>query len=156
MHEWLILLRGLKKEKNNKSHLLILPFTGSSDGKRVCPQCRRLRFNPWVGQIPWRRKWQATPIFSPGEFHGQRSLTGYSPWGCKESDTTGRISLHFTSLLTVPKQGTTQRLGKGRLANYCLDSYSVLENSKAAIFVMCKLSEARSHCACDKLQKTEG
>ena len=36
----------------------------------------------------WRRKWQPTPIFLPGEFHGQRKLTGYSPWGCKESDTT--------------------------------------------------------------------
>ena len=37
---------------------------------------------------PWRRKWQRTPVFLPGEFHGQRSLAGYSPWGHKESDTT--------------------------------------------------------------------
>ena len=36
-------------------------------------------FNPWVGRIPWRRAWQPTPIFLPGEFHGQRSLAGYSP-----------------------------------------------------------------------------
>ena len=36
----------------------------------------------------WRREWQPTPVFLPGEFHGQRSLAGYSPWGCKESDTT--------------------------------------------------------------------
>ena len=48
----------------------------------------RLRFNPWVGKIPWRRAWQPTPVFLPGESHGQRSLVGYSPWGCKESDTT--------------------------------------------------------------------
>ena len=41
-----------------------------------------------LGKIPWRRKWQLTPGFLPGEFHGQRSLTGYSPWGCKESNTT--------------------------------------------------------------------
>ena len=40
------------------------------------------------GKIPWRKKWQPTPVFLPGEFHGQRSLVGYSPWGCKESDTT--------------------------------------------------------------------
>ena len=40
------------------------------------------------GNIPWKRKWQPTPVFLPGEFYGQRSLTGYSPWGCKESDTT--------------------------------------------------------------------
>ena len=46
------------------------------------------RFDPWVGKIPWRRKWQPTPVFLPGESHGQRSLAGYSPWGCKESDTT--------------------------------------------------------------------
>ena len=37
---------------------------------------------------PWRRKWQPTPVFVPGVFHGQRSLAGYSPWGCKELDTT--------------------------------------------------------------------
>ena len=43
---------------------------------------------PWVGKIPWRREWQPTPVFLPGESHGQRSLVGYSPWGCKESDTT--------------------------------------------------------------------
>ena len=39
----------------------------------------RERFNPWVGKIPWRRAWQPTPIFLPGESHGQRSLAGYSP-----------------------------------------------------------------------------
>ena len=44
-------------------------------------------FNPWVGKIPWRRDWLPTPVFLPGEFHGQRSLAGYSPWGCKELDT---------------------------------------------------------------------
>ena len=38
-------------------------------------------FNPWVRKIPWRRKWQLTPVFLPEEFHGQRSLAGYSPWG---------------------------------------------------------------------------
>ena len=43
----------------------------------------------------WRRKWQPTPVLSSGKSHGQRSLVGYSPWGCKESDTTERP--HFTS-----------------------------------------------------------
>ena len=43
---------------------------------------------PWVGKIPWRRAWQPTPVFFPGESHGWRSLVGYGPWGCKESDTT--------------------------------------------------------------------
>ena len=49
-------------------------------------QCRRLRFNPWVRKIPWRREWQSTLVFLPSESHGQRSLAGYHPWGCKESD----------------------------------------------------------------------
>ena len=54
----------------------------------VCLQYARPRFNPWVRKIPWRRKWQPTPVLFPGKFHGQRSLMGYSPWGHKESDTT--------------------------------------------------------------------
>ena len=42
-------------------------------------------FDPWVGKIPWRRKWQPTPVLLPGESHELRSLVGYSPWVCKES-----------------------------------------------------------------------
>ena len=52
---------------------------------------RRPGFNPWVGKIPWRRKWQSTPGLLPGKSHGQRSLVGYSPCGRKESDTTERL-----------------------------------------------------------------
>ena len=48
-------------------------------------------FNPWIWKIPWSRKWQRSPVFLPRAFHGQRSLAGYSPWGCKESDTTERL-----------------------------------------------------------------
>ena len=58
------------------------------------PQCGRPRFDPWVGKIPWRRKWQPTPVFLPGEFHGWRSLVGCSPWGLKESETTERLQFH--------------------------------------------------------------
>ena len=47
---------------------------------------KRLRLDPWVRKIPWRRGWQPTPLFLPGESHGQRSLVGYSPYGCKELD----------------------------------------------------------------------
>ena len=43
---------------------------------------------PVLGRLSWRREWQPTPVFLPGEFHGERSLAGYSSWGCKESDTT--------------------------------------------------------------------
>ena len=49
---------------------------------------KRLGLIPWVGEIPWRRAWQPIPVFLPGESHGQRSLGGYSPWGCKELDMT--------------------------------------------------------------------
>ena len=55
---------------------------------RICLQCRRPGFDPWVGKIPWRRGWLPTPIFLAGESHGQRCLIGYSPWDCKESDMT--------------------------------------------------------------------
>ena len=47
-----------------------------------------LKVNPWVGKILWRRKWQPTPVFLPGESHGQRSLVGYSPQGHREPDMT--------------------------------------------------------------------
>ena len=60
---------------------------------RICLQCRRPAYSPWVGKIPWRREWQPTPVFLPGEFHGQSSLVGYSPWGCKELDTTEQLTL---------------------------------------------------------------
>ena len=56
------------------------------------PACRRPRFDPWVRKIPWRRKWLPTPVFLLGEFHGQRSLVGYSLWSHKESDTTEQLT----------------------------------------------------------------
>ena len=49
-------------------------------------------FDPWVGKIPWRRAWQPTPVFLPGQSHGQRSLAGYDgPQGCKEFHATEAI-----------------------------------------------------------------
>ena len=52
------------------------------------PEMQETQFNPWVRKIPWRREWQSTPVFLPGESHGQRRLAGYSPWGHEELDTT--------------------------------------------------------------------
>ena len=64
-------------------------FPGGASGKEPACQCRRHRDVGLIpGKIPWRRKWQPTPVFLPGESHGQRSLEGCSPWGRKESDTT--------------------------------------------------------------------
>ena len=48
---------------------------------------KRLGFDPWVRKTPWRRRWQPTPVFLPGDSHGQRSLVGYSPWGHKGLNT---------------------------------------------------------------------
>ena len=45
------------------------------------PAMWETRFDPWVGKMPWRKAWEPTPVFLPGEFHGQRSLAGYTPWG---------------------------------------------------------------------------
>jgi len=72
-------------------------------GKISACQCRRwnrCRFDPWVGKIPWNRKWQPAPVFLPGKSHGQRSLVGYSPRGCKELDTTE----HTHTLPSQPRE----------------------------------------------------
>ena len=52
-----------------------------------------------LGKIPWRRKWQPTPVFLPGKSHGQRNLAGYSPWRHKESDMTAQLSAQTDRLL---------------------------------------------------------
>ena len=57
-------------------------------GKESACQRRKHACDPWVGKIPWRWKWQPTPVFLPGKFHGYRSLVGYSSLGCKESTTS--------------------------------------------------------------------
>ena len=56
------------------------------------PAMQEPGFNPWVRKIPWRRKWQPTPVFLLAKSHEQRSLAGYSSWGYKESDTTERLT----------------------------------------------------------------
>ena len=74
----------------------LLGFPGDSDGKRIHLQGRRPGFNPWVGKIPWGREWLPTPVFLPGESHGQRTLEGHSPWDNKETDTTEQLTLSFS------------------------------------------------------------
>ena len=61
-------------------------------GKESACRCRGRGFNLWVGKIPWRRKWQPTPVFFDRKSCGQRTLVGYSPWDHRESDTTGCLS----------------------------------------------------------------
>ena len=70
-------------------------FPGGSGDKELACQWRRHKrcgFNPRVRKILWRRAGKLIPVFSPGKFHGQRSLVSYSPWGHKESDMTEQLS----------------------------------------------------------------
>ena len=69
-------------------------FPGGTSGKEpTCRRPKRLRFDPWVRKIPWRRVWQPTPVFLPGEFHGKRSLMAYGLWDHKESGMTDQLTL---------------------------------------------------------------
>ena len=65
--------------------------------KNNLPAVQETWIDPWVRKVPWRREWSPTPVFLPGEFHGQRSLAGYSPWGCRKLDTAERLTFTFTS-----------------------------------------------------------
>ena len=91
----------------------VVGFPGGSSGKEHACQCRkhkRCRFNPWVRKIPWRRAQQPTPVFLPGESHGQRSLVDYSPYSRGESDTTEHTHMHASAVLP----------GKHKVAHACL------------------------------------
>ena len=80
-------------EKGEAIHSSILGLLWRLRWYRIHQQCRRPGFNPWVGKISWRgghgNPLQYSDLENP---HGQRSLAGYSPWGCKESDVTERLS----------------------------------------------------------------
>ena len=91
--------------------------------ERICLQCRRPWFDPWVRTILWRREWLPTPLSLPGESHAQKSLAGYSPWGQKEHDRTEQLILSLIEgireYLKGPQKGTETerkcRLGALRL-----------------------------------------
>ena len=74
---------GFSRQKYWSEVLLPSPFPGGISGQKLACQSRRCKsrgFDPWVGKILWKRKWQPTAVFLPGESHGWRSLVGYSPW----------------------------------------------------------------------------
>ena len=80
VHVWCITCYGLR-------HLFMMPYTMTPrwhSGKESicqCRRCKRCKFNPWLRRIPWSRKWQFTPVFLPGKFHGQRGLGGQQSTG---------------------------------------------------------------------------
>ena len=90
----IIFQKGMNWDEGNKASLV-------TQTVKHLPTMRETWFDPWAGKIPWRRKWQPTPVLMPGKSHGQRSLVGCSPWGRKELDTTERLSdftFHFHAL----------------------------------------------------------
>ena len=101
---------------------LIFGLPDGSDGKRICLQGTRPGFNPWVRKISWRTEWQPTPVFLPGEFYGQRSLARYSPWGCKESDRTERLTHNLIFILHYPAQNWSMTFHSHLHFHQCLSS----------------------------------
>ena len=96
-------------------------FQGGTNGKEPTCQCRRhkrCRFDPWAMKIPWRRACQPTPVLMLRESHGQRSLKGYGPWGCKQLDMT-EVTWHSTlesfliTFSSSPDDSCTASLGPG-------------------------------------------
>ena len=78
--------------------------SGWLSGRESACQRRRhksCRFDPWVGKIPWRRKWQAPPVFLPGESHRQRNLGGYSPWGYKSCKKKSGMTAHLSTSMML-------------------------------------------------------
>ena len=79
----------------------MMGLPGGSDRKESVCNAADLGSIPGSGRFPWRREWLPTPVFLPGESYGQRSLAGYSPWGCKESDRTECLTLSSTSFKSI-------------------------------------------------------
>ena len=108
-------------------------FFGSG-GKSVCLKCWRPRFDPWVGKIPWRRKWQPTPVLLPGKSQWTEEPGGLQSMGSQESDRTERLHFRWKGCLCltlepgswciVRKQNCNQRLcaGFGVLGNFWVSS----------------------------------
>ena len=101
-------------------------------------QCRRPGFNPWVGKFLWRRERKFTPIFLPRESHGQRSLAGYSLWGCQELDTSEQLTPCVSGLISSCKKVFFQFWGELLGASVAAHGLSlVLENRSYRSGLLC-------------------
>ena len=96
-------------------------------------RCRRRGPHSWLGKIPRRRRQQPTPVSLPGKSHGQRSLAGCSPWGCKELDTTERLSTPHGCLKTTEIYSYTV-LEAETPKSGCLQDCAHSENSRERSF----------------------
>ena len=104
------------------------------------------RFDPWVGEVPWRRTWQPTLVFLPGKSHGQRHQVGYSPWGCRELAMTEAIE-HKPSLLER-EAGCSSRMAPSRKLPWsfhfpsgCLDIIPFTEHLSSSCLVNSPLAQ---------------
>ena len=109
------LLSGINNEAQILSLLALKTFDSPSLPSGVSLVAQTVKNLPamqetWVGKIPWRREWQPTPVSLPGEFHGQRSLVGCSPWGLKELDMAE--SLTQTTTYKLLKFGSSRMKGQ--------------------------------------------
>ena len=112
---------------NLKSVLEKSGFPSGASGKEPACQCRRHKrhgFDPWARKIPRRRAWQPTPVFLSGESHTQRSLADYSPWSCKELDTTKHACNCLQEQLPAPEEKeseSTSSQGLGMISEGLVD-----------------------------------
>ena len=98
--------REIKEREKRECMEIHMGFHGGSVVKNPLAM-QETMFDPWVGKVPWRRKWLPTPAFLPGKSHRQRSLAGYRPWDCKELDTTEQLRAHYSGqplTMAVPCQ----------------------------------------------------
>ena len=111
-----------------------LGFPGGTSGKEPACQCRRFKrhgLSPWVGKIPWSEKWLPALVSLLGQFHGQRSLAGYSSWGCKELDMTewGHTHTH------TPTYTLTHGYLKSGVCSICL--FPITHHPHSAFYCGC-------------------
>ena len=112
-------------------------------GKEPICQCRRLRFDPWVRKIPWRRKWQPTPAFLPGTSTWTEEPGGlHNLWGCKESDMTEHA--RTTTSLTL---GNKMPLGGYSSIPWCVHVTGLTQNRVAQRARLC--CRGASECSVD-------
>ena len=136
--------------KVGKYRVLWLPRWLS--GKRCahwCRRCKRCQCNPWVRKLPWRRKWQPTPVFFLGKFHEQRSLVGYSPWGHKDLDTTEHTHIHLSIRPSIHPSFLYIRKCTMYIRIFCIHYY------QSEICIVCSMITSwgpamRKHCLGDR------
>ena len=104
---------------------------------RICLQCRRLRFNPWIRKIPCRRKWQHTPVFLPGKSHGQRSLVGLQSMGWQsQTQLSNQTTMNTTTISEQKAKATSCSLtnSAGRSVPSSISAYRRGEQGHSPYF----------------------